>query len=47
MINRRTFADDNKGVSEPINEHDIDGLPLKVRTRHYITMKGESEARHL
>jgi lipopolysaccharide export system protein LptA len=47
MINRRTFADDNKGVGEPIDEHDADGKPLRVRTKHYLTNKNEARARTL
>lgn len=34
--NRRTTKDDNRGVCEPLNERDADGIGIKVNARYYL-----------
>lgn len=36
MQNRRMFADDQKGVSEPLNEHDPNGEGMRVKVTYHI-----------
>lgn len=47
MIHRRTQKDDNKGVCENLDEKDLDGKPLRIKTRHYVTFEGENSARYI
>ena len=36
MQNRRDLDDDNKGLAEPLNETDKDGLGLRVSAKYYL-----------
>jgi lysosomal alpha-mannosidase len=36
MIHRRLLYDDDKGVSEPLNEKGLDNKGMKTKTRHFI-----------
>ena len=37
MIHRRMVKDDDRGVDEALNEHNDDGSPLSVTTKHYLS----------
>jgi lysosomal alpha-mannosidase len=45
--NRRLIKDDNRGVSEPLNETDSQGFGMKFNSRYYIDIfdrtNGESK----
>jgi len=41
MIHRRLLADDSRGVEEPLNETDAEGLGLKQLFRHNVVFGDE------
>lgn len=44
MQNRRLFADDDKGVGEPLNEKDANGNGMRVKAAYRVEFVDKSVA---
>jgi lysosomal alpha-mannosidase len=47
LIHRRLLYDDNRGVSEPLNETGVDGRGLVVTVRHWIFLESSEKSAQL
>lgn len=46
LIHRRTYYDDDRGVSEPLNETTSNGKPIIVQTVHHVISTNVKELHH-
>lgn len=44
MQNRRLTHDDNKGVTDPLNETQPDGRGIAVNTKYWVTFADSTQA---
>ena len=47
MQHRRLLGDDDKGLNEPVDERDGNGVPIRVAARYYMQIFDSGKAKSL